>query len=327
MFCKNCGRQLPPDAHFCGNCGNRVREEGAEVPSSSGGNSPTSQLEPSSAAHTAKVIAATHAVRHYGLWAIEILLWLSLAGHLLVLFGKAFQGELLATPANNPAGLILLAALLGLVNAKRRGKQVWRYSLAAGAAGLLIQLIAAAIAGYFAAGNRQARLYGAINRFAPAVVIQGAGEDQLRARLQQLLVEALLRAPDSAVVKFDRDRHKLFDLSADPSGNRCADAAVGQAREPGENTLRRISTEAMLALFELATPLASAPRIPNADRAQKIVDAVLSRVDPGGELAAAEQLHATNPSRLCALYLAFLAAVHTLPESDAAEVIRYLGTR
>jgi hypothetical protein len=311
MFCTNCGVKSNVEAKYCSNCG-------AAIASSTDGSS--FSAPPTIAASNAS--ERIPAKRPHVAWLILLIVFL--IGAYAGLFIPLAAGQ--KTPPEAILNCLVLSTIFFWLIWKRGAKAGWHGGLIGAAMGLAIAFVGAAAIGFANRSQERAAseaLMSAIEKFDPTGAAQlqnlQSGSEDYRDFTSFLLWNALLQAPDSAVVAFNEDRLALVETQSGVDLPKC----VAFARGGGMPKLTRrdniAMTEATRRLFVAAagSPIAHVDN----ERAGSLASKIYGTADPSGVSGS----EGVADDALCQIYLRMMHGIKALPVEDAALVVRYLS--
>lgn len=242
----------------------------------------------------------------FGARVIEVLLWLAIVGTLAAIAIPAFSPSS-HPPAANPniisewLGLPLWLYLLAKLKKFRRA---WAYALL----GIVVVLLVTVGAG-IARGLRERAmaedLISSVERLDPQAGGQLRAVKNDKVAFKQILApvlnRAIERAPDSEVLAFNNARLQLISPASGTIVDRCVAAARGSGSDSSQMS-KEEQTSMARAVGRLvdAAALQSSPQAAmDEEKAQAMLDAIYSTVDPSGTLNDVEKTAALLDDDMC----------------------------
>jgi len=175
--------------------------------------------------------------------------------------------------------------------------------------------------------STEQRLLAALEKFEPetgkAARAAESDEPAMTKILQVATKHAVLRASDLEVLSFSRKWYTQVERQSDINLPFCVQALAGGSPVSTTEEENRITSEALIHLFESAAKTATPIAHLDAGRAAELLGKIWSEVDPGDARHDAAAFKALPDKQKCDMALAYMRKVNALPRADAALAIRY----
>jgi hypothetical protein len=314
--CKSCGAANPDGAKFCGNCGAPVTR-------------PTPPPQPAAAAPSPIAPQPSRSALS-GLLTVFLIIVLigSIAGLLIpVLSGAAPYAA--HRNAGGFLGVLLFTYILARV---RKARQPWVWVLYAFLGLMLAYAFSGALRGYSDA-KEQTRLgqslVDAVASFdsSAASRMQGLADKQAMMKIvAPVLLRAMQRAPDTALLAFNAAQVELITPTSDNDVARCAAAVrgAGYSFDPANEQKQANYLQNVAALIRAAANNPVTPDVPTADDTGPLLLPLYDRVDPSGYRNDPAKLSKLSDKDQCQIYLNFQREILALAPADAARIFRFI---
>jgi hypothetical protein len=165
----------------------------------------------------------------------------------------------------------------------------------------------------------------AMAEFAPNLVKDPAAQLDSGTRMR-ILSSAMQRAPDAALIQFDSTRVRIIDPNTGGNISQCAAAARGRAAKVEIPSAQSASAAVLLTKFlKSAGRISDPPKPIDEDHVQRLLTPIYEKADPKNTFPHSESSARLTDEETCTIYLRIEQGIHSLPESDAAMVLRYMN--